>query len=241
MTVTRIFQTSALSVDTSVQLDAAASHHVQDVLRARCGDELIIFDGTGGEYRAHITALQKKRVTVHLDAFNEIERESPLIIHLGQGVARGEKMDWILQKATELGVTEITPLWTEFGNVQLSAERVIRKMEHWQKIIISACEQSGRTRIPILHTPVAILNWFSQVQAPVKLLLHPAKQQQRFTLPATTTVCLAVGSEGGFSQREMEEAQRHQFQSVQLGPRILRTETAGLAAIAMLQQIAGDF
>lgn len=240
MRLTRIFLPKPLLLNQEVALTPAASHHLLKVLRLSMGAPLIIFNGEGGEYHAELINTNNKIAVVRLEKFTPINRESLLQIHLGQAISRGEKMDFTLQKAVELGVTKITPLFTRFSNVKLNEERLAKKMLHWQGIIISACEQSGRNVLPELSLPQAIENWLPQQSAALKLILDPQGDRTLSQFSASQEVCLLVGAEGGLSAEEIQLAHQHRFQSLQLGPRILRTETAALVMLSMLQGSWGD-
>lgn len=216
-------------------LDEAAAHHVARVLRMQIGDALRVFNGQGGEYAAIITAIDKKKVSIALGDFDPINRESPLQIHLGQSLALGDRMDYAIQKCVEMGVHEITPLWTERSNVKLDPARLESRLQHWQKLIISACEQCGRNYLPLLHAPVSFSTWINK-PAELKLILQAGGQALK-SLPPTKNILMTVGPEGGFSHSELSLAAAQGWTSISLGPRILRTETAGLAAIAALQAL----
>lgn len=237
----RIFQKIALTENAEIELDENASNHVTRVLRLHTKDPLIIFNGEGGEYEAVVVEPDKRKTKVKLISFINKNLDSPLAIHLGQVVSRGEKMEFTIQKAIELGVREITPLISERCEVKLSQERWDKKCEHWQKIIESACEQSGVNKLPQLNKPVDITRWFDTCHAEKKIVLHPHEQTKFGLSSPVNQVAIAVGPEGGLSDREITLAKNAGFDIMQLGPRILRTETAALAAIAVLQNQAGDF
>lgn len=239
----RIFQPVPLAAGAKLQLDARASHHVAGVLRARRGDPLIVFNGQGGEYPAVITSTGHRQVEVTLGAHSPREAESPLRLHLGQGISRGEKMDFTLQKAVELGVSVVTPLITARCNVRLIKERFEKKRSHWRGIAEHACEQCGRNRIPDIREPVPVKQWLMQVTFQNAFVLDPAAQSSLRQLSSEKNVSeavLLVGPEGGLDTEELTLARERQFMSLSLGPRILRTETAGLAAITLLQGLYGD-
>jgi len=241
MRITRIFHQGELQVSAEYPLFSDAANHISRVLRMQPGQTLHLFNGQGGEYVAEITELSKKRVVVVTQQKLDSECESPLSIHLGQGVSRGEKMDFTIQKATELGVTEITPLITERCGVKLNADRWEKKTQHWQKVAISACEQSGRNHIPKLHPPKPLQQWLEEKNQQLCLNLHPRAQYSIKTLPTPEHgVRLLIGPEGGLSQSEIDLATHNQFEGIRLGPRVLRTETGALAAIAALQAQFGD-
>lgn len=239
----RIYQAGALQSQTVVTLDEKASHHLARVLRASVGDPLILFNGEGGEYAAVITEIKKKNIIAEVKQFIAREVESPIHITLLQGIARGEKMDWIIQKAVELGVNKIIPLITERCNVRLKDEREEKRVQHWQSVIISACEQSGRNKLPELTAPQIFNDCISQIEAPYRFVLSPhVDKKLMINKPhANDHIVLLVGPEGGLSEIEINSAMSHQFMALNLGPRVLRTETAALAAMSMLQSLYGDF
>lgn len=242
MTIARIYQPVELNLNQYFSLTTQAIQHVVKVLRYKLNDEFIVFNGEGGEYTAKINQINKHEVIARVIDFHDVTAESCLNLHLGQAVSRGEKMDFTVQKAVELGVKEITPIITERCGIKLSSERWDKKWEHWQSIIIAACEQSGRNQIPIIHKPCLLNNWLHKIQADLKLLLHPhlAVGCKSLTVQIKN-IALLVGSEGGFTEHEVVLSKQYQFTGLKLGPRILRTETAALAAVAVLQTLWGDF
>lgn len=240
MRIPRIYSHQPLSGQSIVDLDENASRHLSKVLRMQAGRELILFDGHGGEYSAIISAVGKKVVSVELGDFSAIDRQSPLSIHLGIGISRGERFDHVLQKATELGVTTITPLFSERTEVKLSGPRLEKKLLHWQQILISSCEQCQRNRLPMLSAPMSLDQWLPTVDEQQRFVLH---HRSDVTLSHTATpnsVALAIGPEGGLSEFEIEASKKFGFQSLTLGPRVFRTETAPLAAISLMQYLWGD-
>ncbi len=237
----RIYQPIPLKTDTAITLDEAASHHVARVLRATLSDEIIIFNGEGGEFEATITEITKKNVIVYIKKFLARDVESPLELWLAQGISRGEKMDFTIQKAVELGVTKIIPLLTERCNVQLNAEKKQKRWEHWQAIIIHACEQSGRTTLPKLSLPEEFSSWIKKApKASANFVLTPDAKNAFKINDIPKTAQILIGPEGGLSAKEIEEACQLGFTPTKLGPRILRTETAGVAALSVLQCLYGD-
>lgn len=243
MRISRIYTSQPLQSGVAISLDEKASNHLTRVLRLPIGAAIYLFNGSGGGYISHITAINKRGVVVTPDQFNAHDIDSALSIHLGQVISRGERMDYTLQKAVELGVTAITPLTSDFCNMKLQEERMDKKMNHWQGIIISACEQSGRTKLPVLHQPQSVLTWISTCNASHKLMLAPLAEKTLHSLihmAAKTEFALLIGSEGGLSEKEIQFATTHQFTSIKLGPRILRTETAALTAMTALQILFGD-
>jgi len=241
MRIPRIYQPGEYSAGQSLSLDSEPANHVARVLRMSQDDKLIVFNGLGGQYPATIEAISKKNVSLVLGEHQNIESESPLSIHLGQGISRGDKMDFSIQKAVELGVTEITPLFTERCGVKLSGDRLDKKWVQWQKIVQSACEQCGRNTIPTVHPPIALDLWLTQPSTELKINLHPRATDTIKTLPTPTDgIRLIIGPEGGLSEAEIARTVEHQFSEITLGPRILRTETAGLTVISALQLQFGD-
>jgi 16S rRNA (uracil1498-N3)-methyltransferase len=239
MRITRIYTAQTLHSNTLVELEPEASRHLARVLRLGVGDSLILFNGSGGEYPGEIAAIDKKNVCVITGSHLHRECESPLDIHLGIAVSRGERMDWIVQKSTELGVTALTPLLTEHTGVKLAGARADKKILHWQHIAISACEQSGRNRPPIIHPLSALDSWLASTVAERKFVLHHRAASVGASI-APGSIALLVGPEGGLSDSEIEAAAQVGYTALRLGPRVLRTETAPLAAIAILQGWWGD-
>ena len=241
MRIPRIYLSQSLSAGNDVELDSNALRHVVQVLRLKAGHPLILFNGEGGEYTAELTRVEKRRATAHITEFQDINRESNLYTHLGLGISKGERMDFALQKSVELGVNEITPLFTEHCVVQLGDKRALKKREHWQAVIISACEQSGRNTLPIVNAPQSIKHWINISSSTTKLILDPVASTTLATVkPGTAGVILAIGPEGGFSQTEIDLAQENDFIGITLGPRVLRTESAAIASLTAIQALWGD-
>jgi len=236
----RIYQAGPLALG-MCQLEEDASHHLARVLRASVNDEIILFNGEGCEYHACIRAINKKSVDVEILKVIERDVESPVKMILAQGIARGEKMDLIIQKAVELGVSEIYPIISERCNVRLDPQREQKRLQHWQAVVISACEQSGRNRLPVLHAPERIDVWLESVVADHKFVLSPHVESKLQNLRAPRSIAILVGPEGGLTEQEIKSALRQNFSALQLGPRVLRTETAALAALSVLQYQCGDF
>jgi len=241
MRIPRIFTPQALAPNSTLVLAEAQSHYLSKVLRMQAGRELILFNGEGGEYSAEISAVHKKTVEVAVQDFSAENRQSQLQLELAIGVSRGERMDWVLQKATELGVTKITPLLTERTEVKLGGERADKKMEHWQQILISACEQCQRNLLPELSEPKPFSEWLSGCDAELKFVLHHRDNQGLPQHQTTHSVALLIGPEGGLDDDEIAQAIAQNFSPLTLGPRVLRTETAPVAAISLVQYLWGDF
>ncbi|WP_158967523.1 16S rRNA (uracil(1498)-N(3))-methyltransferase [Paraglaciecola sp. L3A3] len=241
MRIIRIYYPHELAVDSQVTLTDDASNHLINVLRAKVDQDIVLFNGDGNEYSAHLSDISKRKTTASVDSKISISIESPLSIHLGQGVSRGDRMEWVIQKSVELGVSEITPLITERCGVKLNPQRWLKKHEQWQKLIISACEQCGRNVLPILHQPTLLTDWIHQSTSQIRLTLHPrAEQAFRHLAIPPKGARLLIGPEGGFTDQEIYQTEQNGFYCVQLGPRVLRTETAAITAISALQAIHGD-
>lgn len=245
MTLRRIFSDARLRANATATLRGDAANHVLRVLRLRRGDELVLFDGSGNDYAGEITDIGRDDVTVRVTAGREVLAESPLAITLLQGICRGPRMDTVIQKATELGVSRIEPVLAERSVVRLDDDRVGRKQEHWRRVAIAAAEQSGRSRIPEVAEPRKLEDAVPAVIEPrvepqARLLLDPGGASIRELGSLAPAVTLLVGPEGGLTDAERRLAADFGFSAVRLGPRILRTETAPLAALAVLQFLAGD-
>lgn len=249
----RIFCPTPLAANLVVALPSQATQHVVKVLRLREGAPLTLFDGSGGEWSATITAIGKHTVEARTDAHSALERESPLAITLLQGLARGEKMDWIVQKATELGVTRIVPIATLRSVVQLDGERSDKRLAHWRSVAVAACEQSGRNRPPEIATPVPLdaalaiaatrglgMHCFALAPGDAPQFTGALGELATQASGAPLRLTLLVGPEGGLADEELARAAGCGFRAVSLGPRVLRTETAGAAAIAIAQALLGD-
>ncbi|HBZ29369.1 MAG TPA: 16S rRNA (uracil(1498)-N(3))-methyltransferase [Nitrosomonas nitrosa] len=250
----RFYYPGSLSSGQMMVLPMNISHHAIRVLRLKQGDTLILFNGRGGEFSGSIEHIDKSNCTVRLSKFHEVERESPLTIHLVQAVCVNEKMDWIIQKSVELGVSHIQPVTANRSVVRLSEARAHKRRLHWQQIAIAACEQCGRNHVPELLPLQSISEWFSQ-QLTNKPKNTKCKLAYRFMLSASAnkrlteypsparedSITLLIGPEGGFTDDEEKAAFSIGFMPVRLGPRILRTESAGLVAIAAAQTLWGDY
>lgn len=241
MRISRFFVLDRLSVDKTFQIPTDTAHYISHVLRLRVGDPVVLFNGDGNEYAGELSLVDKRSVKVLINAKLALTCESPLSLHLGQGIAKGDRMDFVLQKATELGVTEITPVMTERCNVKLSSERWEKKSQQWHKIIASACEQSGRNQLPTLHPPVTLTEWLKQPTQQVRLLLHPEANKALPSLPIRSQGArVLIGPEGGLSDAEIYQAGEAGFHQIKMGPRVMRTETAALTVLSVLQAQFGD-
>lgn len=234
-----------LAVGARVALPERAAHHASKVLRLRNGSMLILFNGEGGEFSARIAAVERASVNVDVLTWSAVERESPLAVTLVQALQAGDKMDLTVQKAVELGVTRIVPLISQRSVVRLEGERALRRTEHWRGVVAAACEQCGRNRLPDVFPPEGLERWLSRRphSGVLRLMLAPAAGYSLASLSGPfpeRRIELLIGAEGGLAPEEIGMAARAGFRPVRLGPRILRTETAGLAALAAIQFFWGD-
>lgn len=237
----RLFLDHALNVGERYKLDEGAAHHVGKVLRLRANASLVVFNGQGGEYRAHLEQHDRRNMHVRIDEFVDVCRESSVSITLAQGLARGERMDFVIQKAVELGVHRIEPIATQHSAVRLSEERAQRRHAHWQSVATHACEQSGRNEIPTVSRLQTFSSWLRSACAGLRIVLDPTSQTLMSDVcDSARGVTLLIGPEGGLSEDELSQAESAGFVRVGFGPRVLRTETAALAAIVAVQVQLGD-
>lgn len=242
MRQSRIYTSQTLLPADSIELEGQASHYLTRVLRLSEGDSLTLFNGDGRDYSAEISGVRNKLVQVRLLESKKPGNESPLKINLVQAICRGERMDYVLQKATELGVFSIQPLKSQRVEVRLDETRQAKRMAHWQGVVISACEQSGRALVPEVKTPLSLPEWMTSTVESPSLVLDPFAENRLSDLSiALDPISILVGPEGGFTDEEMAKACANDVMPVSLGPRVLRTETAGPAAIAVLQAKTGGF
>jgi 16S rRNA (uracil1498-N3)-methyltransferase len=239
--ISRFFFPHPLPASGAVPLPEALAHHASRVLRLRDGDPIVLFDGRGGEVAARLLA-QGKAWLAELGEASSAERESPLQLVLVQALASGDKMDWIVQKAVELGAWAVVPVEAERSVLRLSGERAAKRLEHWRQVAVAACEQSGRNRVPAIEPIAALRDYLAGAHAALRLVLDPAHGARPASLaPPGGAVHLLVGPEGGWSEGELAACRVAGCTGIGLGPRVLRTETAGLAALAALQALWGDF
>ncbi|MBI0037886.1 16S rRNA (uracil(1498)-N(3))-methyltransferase [Gilliamella sp. B14384H2] len=239
--MTRIFQPYTINQNSLITLDDNAFNHLIRVLRMKTGESITLFDGSNQITPAVIHEVNKKTVIVKTANSVLDNRESPLNIHLGQVISRGDKMEFTIQKSVELGVNTITPLLSERCGVKLDQERLEKKVQQWQKIVISACEQCGRNIIPSINPVMKLENWCANLTDSLKLNLHPKAEQGINQLANDNkNISLLIGPEGGLSNEEINMTHQYQFTDILLGPRVLRTETAALTAITALQVRLGD-
>ncbi|HET7125850.1 MAG TPA: 16S rRNA (uracil(1498)-N(3))-methyltransferase [Lysobacter sp.] len=239
MRVIRAFVDAPLAIGARIALPEDVAGHLVRVLRLVAGDSCLLFNGDGRDYAARIVSISKKSAEAEIESMREVRNESPLRIVLVQGIARGEKMDLVLQKATELGIAGIVPVHGERGEVRLDGERAGKRLRHWRSVVTSACEQSGRACIPDVAAPRALADALAGLPK-TRLLLDPEATQPLPSSIIDNACALAIGPEGGWSPADIATLEAAGFIGARLGPRVLRTETAGLAAIAALQARAGD-
>lgn len=240
----RFFTDSPLALNADIQLSESAAAHATRALRLNVGDNAIIFNGDSIDYACTLTSVKKNTVTATITGAKAISNESPLDITLLQGISSGDRMDFTIQKAVELGVKRIQPINSQRSVVKLTQDRAEKRIEHWQNVAISACEQSGRAFVPKVLPPLSLENWLSQnpYNNTLRILLNPVGAKRLNEIPKpVSTIELLIGAEGGLSQGEIDLASSQNFQSIVLGPRILRTETAALTAISVMQSLWGDF
>lgn len=240
----RFYHSNPLGLNQIITLDEFASHHALRVMRVKVDDFLVLFNGDGFEYRGRVSDINKKTINVEILSKEKNNSESPININLFQSISSNEKMDMVIQKATELGVSSIQPIFTSRSTIKLSLDRTKKRLIHWKQVSISACEQSGRSKIPTIKSPIE----FDQISEGIKtnslnLLLHPDNLEESSNLPNEYSgdINIFIGPEGGFSQDEVLLLKKQNCINIKLGPRILRTETAPLAIIAILQYKYGDF
>jgi 16S rRNA (uracil1498-N3)-methyltransferase len=254
MRLTRVYVDSPVAAGKRVVVEGSAANHIARVLRLRSGDALTVFDGSGGEFGARIEEFRKETVVVTVEEHRPLDRESPLPLTLVQGISRGERMDWIIQKATELGASRIVPVFTKRSVVRLDEKQAERKLQHWRAIAVAACEQCGRNRIPDLAAPVDFFDMLAgdpsgrpdpagrtDSAGSTRLLLSPTGDLRIDDLQDVGKgITVLIGPEGGLEDVEQEAAVTAGFKAVRLGPRVLRTETAAIAALTIIQRYFGD-
>lgn len=239
MFIPRLYYPEKLNLHQTLNLNTDASHYVTKVLRLRNDEAVKLFNGQGGEYFG-LVKLKNKSVQVVLNEYHDINNESPLYISLGQGISRSERMDFSIQKTTECGVSQITPLETKRSLIKLDAPKKEKRQQHWQRVAISASEQSGRTVVPDIQTPQSLQEWGKSAFEGCSILFDTESKTQIKTIQPSERYRIAIGPESGFEKSEMEFLKDHGFLAISLGPRILRTETAGIVAVTLLQGLGGD-
>jgi len=239
MGLSRFYHEGELNVGDQIDLDKSVSSHISRVLRLKIDDQIELFNGDGANYLASIGNVNKT-VRIEINSFLNKDTQSPIKIHLGQAISRNDRMDLSIQKAVELGVSEITPIVSERVQFRFDEKKTQKKLQHWHKIVVSACEQSGRTDLPLLNAPMSFTAWLETEQTQT-LLLVPNSKLRLADLSAMNKVRLLIGPEGGFTENEISQAmQLKDMKQISLGPRILRTETAGITVISILQSQFGD-
>ncbi len=243
MTIPRFFWEGVLQAGEQVALPKNLAHHALRVLRLASGARVVLFNGQGGEYEGELLVPEGQSPQVRLHRYQDPQRESPLNVGLAQCLGAGDKMDWVFQKAVELGVRHCVPLQSARSVVRLSGERALARQAHWQRVVIAACEQCGRNQLPTVAPVNSVQRWLSGLPQPVSgILLAPQAQCSALTLPPSQELFwILVGPEGGWTPQEIQWAQMAGFTPARLGPRTLRTETAALALLAALQGRWGDF
>ncbi len=237
----RIYQTGLYQPGETVQLSDEASQHVAVVLRMQPGHQITLFRGDNYEFPASILTIHKRHVIVQINTAIIVNRESSQTIHLAQAISKGDRMEWVIQKAVELGVTSITPLITKRCVVRIDMDRMKKKQNQWQAMVISACEQSGRNVIPTVHAACSLDSYLTTCHAVLKYVLHPHTKNSWHDIKSMTgDIALIVGPEGGLTEEEIARTCDLHFHPLTLGPRILRTETAAIAALTILQTMYGD-
>ena len=241
MRISRLFLDSILQTGDTISLEGEPLNYVARVLRLKPGAHLTVFNGQGGEYSAQLESVSKRSASLIIGEYNDRDCESPLNLTLIQGISRGERMDYTLQKATELGVTRIVPVFTQRSTVSLDGERLEKRQQHWQGVVSSACEQSGRNHVPAVETAVDLSEYLQQDVTGTKLLLDPLATDSLNAMSAPDdNTYLLIGPEGGLNDQERALAHAQGYMGIQLGPRVLRTETAAVACIASMQVLWGD-
>lgn len=241
MRIPRFYIDNNIVIDHTLDMPTELAHYMSNVLRLKVGTPIVLFNGNGSDYPSEIVDITKRKASVLVNSQIALSVESPLHLHLGQGVSKGDRMDIALQKAVELGVSEITPIITENCNVKLDEQRWQKKLQGWKKLIIGACEQSQRNVVPNLHPPMSIQQWLGQTSDLDKIILAPgAKTYLSGLARPQKGFRLIIGPEGGLSEKEVYTAQELGYTAVNIGSRILRTETAAIASLSILQSLHGD-
>lgn len=243
MRIPTIYTESELIEHTESELDAAAAHHIANVLRMKADSKLKLFNGSGFFYLATITQVSKKHVSILVNTAEKAESESSLHTHLGQVMSRGDRMDYAIQKSTEMGVNEITPLLSERCELKLKADREAKRLAHWEQVAISAAEQCGRATVPKIHPVASLDDWVKRQSSSGLSLVFHHRDTQNLTQIQTppSHVNLLIGPEGGLTPAEIEHARQANFLACTFGPRVMRTETAPVACLSVLQWLWGDF
>tara|TARA_R110001592_G_scaffold179781_2_gene421687 strand:+ start:4407 stop:5147 length:741 start_codon:yes stop_codon:yes gene_type:complete len=243
MRIPTIYTETELKENEETELESSSAHHIANVLRMKQGDQVMLFNGSGWFFSASITVSSKKHVSVFIDSSEKAHTESSLYTHLGQVMSRGDRMDYAIQKSTEMGVNEITPLMSARCELKLKADREDKRLAHWQQVAISAAEQCGRATVPTIHPVSSLENWLAQQSSKgLSLVFHHRDTQNLAQIQTPPShVNLLIGPEGGLSETEIEQAKQANFIACTFGPRVMRTETAPVACLSVLQWLWGDF
>lgn len=236
----RLYSEQALEPGSPARLDGRAAHYLGRVLRVASGDNVVLFNGDGHDYACTVGPMRKDAVELEVRSRLPAKPESPLRLTVVQAVSRGERMDLTLQKCTELGAAAFQPVWSERVEVRLKGEKLERRLQHWQGVVVSACEQSGRAVVPEVRVPLALADWAALTPDGDRLVLAPEAEEPLAAVAQPDAVSVVVGPEGGFDESELRRLESAGVRPVRLGPRVLRTETAAPAAVAILQALAGD-
>jgi len=240
MRIPRFYQDTAFAVNSTISLDESAVQHIARVLRMKPSEQICLFNGDGNEYTGRLIVVEKRCVNVLIESASAPARTSSLKVEIGQSISKGDRMDYAVQKSTELGMHSFSPLLSERSEVRLKADRLLKKQQQWQQLAISACEQSLRTDIPTINATQPLTQWVEDCDAQLKLVLHHHSVTPLTELSPPSSVALLIGPEGGLSEAEVAMAINAGFKAVAFGPRVLRTETAPIAAQAILQYMWGD-
>jgi len=242
MRIPRFYIKQTLALDLTIELPTDIHRHAIQVLRLKVGEHIILFNGQGGEYLACLIRAEKRKSVVSIISFDDINRESPLNTSLALAMIKSDKMDFAIQKAVEMGVYSIQPLYTNRSVVNIKKNRLEKKMAHWQGIIHGACEQSGRTSLPTIQAPTSLESWLQKSTSSIRLAMLPGEYPRisALTPPQNHQISLIVGPEGGFTEQEVEQLLAANITGIQFGPRILRAETAAIAGLSLCQQLWGD-
>jgi len=237
----RVYISDFLIPQEKVVISGATAHYVSHVLRMQVNDGVTLFNGKGGQWYSKVASITKNEIIIELLEFDESNRESPLNVQIGQCLSRGERMDYAIQKATEMGVTSITPLFSKRCEVKLNMERQEKRIRHWKRLIISACEQCGRNILPTIYPIKRLEDWLIEQHGDLKLVLHHRTKKSFSNIHNPSSVNLIIGPEGGLSRKEIALAEENGFIPAALGPRVLRTETSPVAILSLLQYLWGDW
>ena len=242
MRIPRIFIDTELSENTSLVLPDSSFQHLCKVLRLKSGHPIRVFNGKGGQYNAMLSDVEKRSASIKVADFEMLENESPIQVTVGQTLSRGERMDYAIQKAVEAGVFAIQPLFSQRCEVKLQDNRAEKRQQHWQQVATSAAEQCGRGIVPVVYPPIELTEWILNCNEMLKLTLHhhSAKPIRQFEKPINNRIALLIGPEGGLSEKEVQLSENAGFNAISLGPRVLRTETAPIVALSVINTLWGD-